>query len=120
MFEMFKGMGQLAGLMRNLPRIQEEAAELSKKVGQITAEGDAGGGMVKVKVNGRNEVLSCSLSDEALKLGDREMLEDLIRAAANQALSKARTAVAEETSKLAASLGLPPGFSLPGMGGNNQ
>jgi DNA-binding YbaB/EbfC family protein len=114
-FEMFKGMGQVATLMRNASRIQAEMEQLQQRLGQINAEGDAGAGMVKVKVNGRLEVLSCTLSDEALKLNDREMLEDLIRAATNQALTRARQVVADETGKMAASLGLPAGINLPGM-----
>ena len=106
--------GQLAGLMKNLPKIREEMGRLQERLQQITAEGDAGGGMVKVKVNGQMELLSCRISDEALK--DRELLEDLIRGAVNQALQRARQTVAEETSKMASGLGLPAGMNLPGLG----
>ena len=63
----------------------------------------------KVRVNGKMEVLSCSLGDEALALNDREMLEDLIKSAANQALEKVRQAVSEETTRMASNLGLPAG-----------
>jgi DNA-binding YbaB/EbfC family protein len=113
---MFQGLGQLANLMKALPRIKEEAQRLQERVGQITAEGDAGAGMVKTKVNGRMELVACTISEEALKGDDREMLEDLIKSAVNQALAKARQQVAEETSKMATGLGLPPGMELPGMG----
>jgi len=112
---MFKELGQFAGLMRQLPRIKEEMERLQERVGQVSAEGDAGGGMVRVRVNGRMEMVSCSLSDEVLRLNDREMLEDLIRAATNQALERIRKQVAEETGKMAAGFGLPPGMGLPGM-----
>jgi DNA-binding YbaB/EbfC family protein len=112
---MFKELGQLAGLMRQLPKIKEEMDRLQERLGQLVAEGDAGGGMVKVRVNGRMEVLSCSLSEEALRLNDREMLEELIRAAANQALERARQQVSEETGKMAAGFGIPPGMGLPGV-----
>lgn len=112
---MFKELGALASLMKNLPKIKEEMGNLQEKLGQITAEGDAGAGMVKVRVNGHLEIQQCKISDEAAK--DREMLEDLIVAAMNQALKKARAAVAEETSKMATGLGLPPGMNLPGLGG---
>jgi DNA-binding protein YbaB len=74
----FKGLGQIASLLGNLPKLQEEMAKFQQRVGQITAEGDAGAGMVRVRVNGRMEMLGCTLSDEALRLNDREMLEDLI------------------------------------------
>ncbi|MFO0970005.1 MAG: YbaB/EbfC family nucleoid-associated protein [Gemmataceae bacterium] len=113
---MFKEIGQIAGLMKNLPKIREEMDKFQSKLGQIIAEGDAGGGMVKVKVNGMQEVLNCTLTEDAYKLGDRELLEDLIVAATNQALKKVKQQVAEETSKMASGLGLPPGMNLPGMG----
>jgi DNA-binding YbaB/EbfC family protein len=111
----FKDIGKLAGLMQNLPKIREEMEKLQQRLGQLTADGDAGGGMVKVRVNGRLEVLSCVVSDEAFKSADREMLEDLIVAAVNQALQRGRQLVAEETGKLASSFGLPPGMELPGL-----
>jgi DNA-binding YbaB/EbfC family protein len=85
---MFKGFSQIAGLLKNMPSLQslqQEMDKLREAVGRITAEGSAGGGMVTAKVNGRMELLACKLSDEALALKDREMLEDLIVAAVNQA-----------------------------------
>lgn len=111
---MFKEFGQLAGLMKHLPKIQEEMAQFQARLGQITAEGDAGGGMVKVKVNGRQEVLSCTITDEGLR--DKEVLEELIPAAVNQALTKVRQQSQEEMAQVATGLGLPPGLNLPGMG----
>jgi len=90
---------------------------LQQRLPQLTAEGDAGAGMVKVRVNGRLEVIGCVLSDEIMRLGDREMLEDLIQAAANQAIAKVRQQIADETSKMASNLGLPPGMGLPGVPG---
>jgi DNA-binding YbaB/EbfC family protein len=114
---MLKGIGQLAGLMGQLPRIREEMDRLQQRLPQLTAEGDAGAGMVKVRVNGRLEMVGCQLSDEVLKAGDREMLEDLIRAATNQAIAKVRELIGEETSKMATNLGLPPGVGLPGVPG---
>lgn len=110
---MFKEIGQIASLMKNLPKIREEMGRLQEKLGQISAEGDAGGGMVKVRVNGQMEVLACRITDEAMK--DRELLEDLIRGAVNQALQRVRQLVAEETGKMASGLGLPPGMNLPGL-----
>jgi len=111
---MFKELGQMATLFKQLPKIKEEVAKFQQKLGQITAEGSAGGDVVTIRVNGRYEVLSCRISEEATKLNDREMLEELIRSAANQAIERVRQQVAEETSKMASGLGLPPGMSLPG------
>lgn len=115
MFGMFKDMGQLAGLMKQLPRIKEEMERLQQRVGQLVAEGDAGGGMVRVRVNGKMEVLACTISEDAMKTGDRELLEDLITAATNQALQKVRQLINAETMKMAGDLGLPPGLNLPGI-----
>jgi hypothetical protein len=113
---MFKELSQLAGLMSQLPKIREEMEKFQQRVGQLTAEGDAGAGMVKVKVNGKMEVLACTISDEAFK--DRELLEDLVAGAVNQAIGKVRQQVADETSKMALGLGLPGGLNLPGLGGD--
>lgn len=101
---MFEKLGQIASLMKNLPRMQEEMAKMQAGLAKIAVEGDAGGGMVKAKVNGHMELVACVISDEALK--DRELLEDLIRSAVNQAIQKAKQAVAEETSKMASGLGI--------------
>jgi hypothetical protein len=111
----FGKLGQFASLIKNLPKIREEMQKFQGKVGSLTADGDAGGGMVKAKVNGHMEVLRCEVSEELLKMNDREMLEDLIRGAINQAIHKVRQLVAEETSKMATGMGLPPGMGLPGL-----
>jgi DNA-binding YbaB/EbfC family protein len=113
---MFEKLGQMFSMLKNLPKMREEMQKLQARLGQITAEGDAGGGMVKAKVNGQMEVVSCSISDELLRGNDKELLEDLIRAALNQALQRVRQEIAEETSKMAGGMGLPGGLNLPGMG----
>ena len=113
---MLKELGQLAGLVRHLPKIREEMEQLQQRLGQLSAEGDAGGGMVRVKVNGRLDVVSCRISNEAFHLDDREMLEDLVRAAVNQAIERARQMMAEETSKVTSGLGLLSGLGFPAAG----
>jgi DNA-binding YbaB/EbfC family protein len=113
---MFKELGQLAGLMKGLPKLKEEMERYQQRLPQITAEGDAGAGLVKARVNGKMEVLAVQLSDEAIRLNDREMLEDLIRSAVNQAIDRVRGLVAEETSKMATNMGLPlGGMGFPGL-----
>ncbi len=112
---MFKEIGQMFGVMKNLPKIREEMEKLQGRLGQLQTDGDAGGGMVKVKVNGRLEVMSCSLSPEVLQANDKELLEDLIVGATNHALKKMRSRIDDETVKMASGLGLPPGVSLPGL-----
>jgi DNA-binding YbaB/EbfC family protein len=112
---MFGQLGQIAGMLRQLPKLKEEAEKFNAKLGAIVAEGSAGGDMVMVRVNGRMEVLKVVLTDAAYALQDREMLEDLIAAATNMALSKAREQLNAEAQNMASSLGLPPGMDLPGL-----
>lgn len=112
---MFKEIGQLASLMKNLPKIREEVGQLQERLAKIVVDGDAGAGMVKARVNGKIELIGCTISDAAMKLNDREMLEDLIKAAVNQAIQKGRELAAQETGKMASNLGLPPGMNLPGL-----
>ncbi|MCS6865602.1 MAG: YbaB/EbfC family nucleoid-associated protein [Gemmataceae bacterium] len=116
---MLKELGALMNLMGNRSKIQEEIQKFQQSVGNIVAEASSGGGYVTVKVNGRLEVLSVRIAEEALQLNDREMLEDLIAAAVNQAFAKVRGQLAEESAKMAANMGLPPGLlgnSFPGLG----
>jgi nucleoid-associated protein EbfC len=112
---MFKEMGQMFSMLKNLPKLQANLAELQQKIGSIVAEGTSGGGMVTAKANGRFELVGLTLNEEVMKSNDKEMLEDLIIAAINQAIAKVRVSVAEETQKMAGDLGLPPGVNLPGL-----
>lgn len=112
-------LGQFAKIMGQLPslkNLKEETERMQQRLDQAVVEGDAGAGMVRVRMNGRMTVLGCTISPETLALNDREMLEDLITAAANQALEKARQTQREEASKLMGGMGLPPGLNLPGLG----
>jgi DNA-binding YbaB/EbfC family protein len=118
--QMAKMMGQLPRLKEEMERMQqrlkEDAERMQQRLDQVVVEGDAGAGMVKVRMNGRSVMLGCTVSPEALALNDREMLEDLITAATNQALEKAQKALDEEKAKLIGGIGLPAGLNLPGMG----
>src|SRR5436190_1563991 len=111
---MFKELGGMMSLMKNLPKLQASMQAMQEKVGQIVAEGNAGAGMIIVKVNGRFEMVDCVISEEAAQLNDRAMLADLIMAATNQAMAKAREEVAQVTATMSADLGfpLPPGMGL--------
>lgn len=114
---MFKEIGQVMGMMKNLPKIQEEFQKFQESLSKITAEGDAGAGMVRVRVNGLHQVQRIDLSDELFTSPDKEMMEDLIRAATNQAIEKVGELVTQERAKLAEGLGMPGGMNLPGMPG---
>jgi DNA-binding YbaB/EbfC family protein len=113
---MFKELGQAMSALKNLPKLQAAMQEMQQKLGQISVEGNAGAGMVVVSVNGRMEVTRCVISEAAMKLNDREMLADLVAAAVNMAMSKAREEVAKASQAVAQDAGfpLPPG-AMPGM-----
>lgn len=113
---MFDKIGQMMGLMKNLPKLQAAMAEMQQKMAQISVEGNAGAGMVVVTANGRMEVTKCVVSDEAMKLNDKDMLADLFIAATNMAMAKAREEVAKASQAMAQDAGLPiPPGMLPGM-----
>jgi DNA-binding YbaB/EbfC family protein len=113
---MFGNIGQMMGMLKNLPKLQAAMAEMQQKLAQISVEGNAGAGMVVVTVNGRMELTKCVISEEATRLGDRDMLADLVMAATNMALAKAREEVARASQAMAAEAGLPlPPGMLPGM-----
>jgi DNA-binding YbaB/EbfC family protein len=113
---MFDKIGQMMGLMKNLPKLQAAMAEMQQKLAQISVEGNAGAGMVVVTANGRMEITKCAISEEAVKLNDKDMLADLVVAATNMALAKAREEVAKASQAMAQDAGLPiPPGMLPGM-----
>ena len=117
---MFDKLGAMMNLMGNRGKIQDEIQKFQAQIGNITAEASSGAGYVTVKVNGRMEIQSVRISEEAMQLNDREMLEDLVAAATNQALLKVREQLAQESAKMAQNIGLPPGMlgsgGIPGMG----
>ncbi|MGE3818411.1 MAG: YbaB/EbfC family nucleoid-associated protein [Isosphaeraceae bacterium] len=104
---MFNNLGNLADLMRNAGKIQETVQKASESLGRITAEATVGGGAVTARANGRLELVSLKIEPKLLTDGDAELLEDLVTAAVNQALGKAREAAAESLSTIAGGLPLP-------------
>jgi nucleoid-associated protein EbfC len=98
----FNQLGMLAELMRNAGKLRESVQSLS----EIEVEGDSGGGSVTVKVSGRFEVVSVRIDPKLVADGDAELLEDLVAAAVNAALIKAREAAAKSLSTAAGGLPL--------------
>jgi DNA-binding YbaB/EbfC family protein len=107
--------GQLAALLANPGKMRDEMQAMHERIGRLAAEGEAGGGLVSATVNGRMEVIAVRIVETAVS--DRELLEDLVAAAVNQALAKVREQVQAEAGQVAGKLGLPlpPGLGLPGM-----
>lgn len=114
---MFGNLGNLADLMRNAGKIRESVEKATESLGALQVEGSAGGGVVVAKANGKMEIVSIRIDPKLLADGDHELLEDLVTAAANQALSKAREAAAKSIQSLAGGLPFPGLGSLPGSEG---
>jgi nucleoid-associated protein EbfC len=103
---------QLAGLMRQAQQMQENMRKLQEQLALVEVEGQSGAGMVKVTMTCRHDVKRVSI-DPSLLGDDKEMLEDLLAAAVNDAARKVEAAVQEKMGALTGGLGLPPGMKLP-------
>ena len=103
---MFKGLANLAQIMKQAQEAQSRMGELKERLGRLTVEGAAGGGLVKVEMNGNQEMLGCRIDESLLRPEDREMLEDLVVAATNEALRKLKEATAEQFSQIAGGMDL--------------
>ncbi|HMA10882.1 MAG TPA: YbaB/EbfC family nucleoid-associated protein [Steroidobacteraceae bacterium] len=104
--------GNIGNLLKQAQAVQENLQKAQAQVAQITATGEAGGGMVKVTLNGKHEAMRVQI-DPALLTEEREMLEDLVAAAINDATHKVGVAVNEKMAGAMAGLQLPPGMKLP-------
>ena len=104
--------GQIAGLMRQAQQMQENMKKAQEQLADILVEGAAGGGLVKATVSCRNDVKRIVI-DPSLLADDKDMLEDLVVAALNEALRKAEATSQEKMSALTAGLPIPPGMKLP-------
>jgi len=104
--------GNIGQLMKQAQMMQDNMRRMQEQLASIEVEGQAGGGTVKVVMTCRHEVRRVSL-DPSLAADDREMLEDLLTAAFNDAARRVDAMVAEKMGGVTAGLGLPPGMKLP-------
>ena len=104
--------GNFNNLMKQAQAMQANMQKAQAEIGNIEVIGAAGGGMVKVTMNGRHEVKRVQI-EPAVSSEDREMLEDLIAAAANDAVHKVEARVQEKMASVTAGMKLPPGMKLP-------
>ena len=104
--------GQLAGLMKQAQQMQDNMKKMQDQLASVEVEGQAGAGMVKVTMNCHYGVRRVAIDDSLLK-DDKEMLEDLIAAAINDAVRRAEATRQEKMSGMTAGLPLPPGFKMP-------
>ena len=105
---MFENLGNFAELMRNAGKIRENIEKATESLGRIEVEGSAGGGGVRARVNGRLDVLAVQIDPKLIADGDQELIEDLVVAAVNDALVRAREAATQE---LSSSVPVPPFFT---------
>jgi len=103
---------QLAGLMKQAQAMQENMKQAQDAIAAMEVEGEAGGGMVKVVMTGRHDVKRVTIAPTLLS-EDKDMLEDLVAAAMNDAVRKVEAASQQKMAGLTSGMPLPPGFKLP-------
>ena len=106
---MAKGIGGMGNLLKQAQEMQARMAKIQDELGQKTVEGSAGGGMVQVTVNGQLNLHAVKIDPTVVNAEEKEMLEDLILAAVNDGMRKAREMAAAEMSKITG------GFKIPGL-----
>jgi DNA-binding YbaB/EbfC family protein len=107
-----KGIPNMGNLMKQAQQIQAKITKLREELGGKTIEVSSGGGMVTVMVNGRQEIVSIKIDPEVINPNDSEMLQDLILAALNDGLSKAKNMVTEEMKNLTGGIDIS---NIPGL-----
>ena len=106
-------MNNFNNMIKQAQDLQKKMAEAQEKVEKLEAEGISGGGIVKITINGKNNVTSVNIDETAIDKNEKEILEDLIVAAFNDARDKIQRKIADEMSSLTGGIKLPPGMKLP-------
>ncbi len=111
-----KGLPNMAGMMKQVQKMQEKMAQVQEELESKTVVGESGGGMVKVTANAKQHIVKIQIDPEVVNPEDVEMLEDLVLAATNKALEDAGKVAQEEMAKVTSGL-MPniPGLGLPGF-----
>ncbi len=103
-------LGNIQDMLKKAGDIKKQVEQIQNEAGEKIVEATSGGGMVTVVAKARGDIVSITIEPELLKDPDIEMIQDLIIAASNEALSRGREMLKEEVSKVASSFGLPPGL----------
>ncbi len=104
--------GDLAGLMKQAQQMQENMKRMQEQLATIEVEGQSGAGMVKVVMTCRHDARRVTIDASLLK-DDKDMLEDLVAAAFNDAVRRVEATIQEKMGGMTSGLGLPPGFKMP-------
>ena len=99
--------GNMGNIMRQAQAMQDQMARLQEQAATKIAEGSAGGGMVTVKANGAMEIVSVTINPDVMKSGESELLQDMVVAAANDALRKAKDLMAGEMKAITGGMKIP-------------
>jgi DNA-binding YbaB/EbfC family protein len=107
--------GQLAGVMQQMQKMQQNMQRMQEELAQTEVEGQSGAGLVKVTMTCRNQVRRVSIDPSLVKSADtdRDMLEDLVAAAVNDAVRRAEETSQQKMASITAGMPLPPGLKLP-------
>ena len=104
---------QLKKIMEMAQNVQNELQNAQAKLDTVEVEGVAGGGLVKIKASAKGRVIAIAIDDSMMQVSEKQMLEDLLAAAFNDARNKADAVSSTEMGKMTSGLPLPPGFKLP-------
>lgn len=110
---MFGGKGGLGNLMKQAQQMQERMQKIQEEVAKMEVIGESGAGMVKVTMNGGHSCRLVEIDPSLLVEGDKEMLEDLVAAAINDAARRIEETQKEKMAKASGGISLPPGFKMP-------
>ncbi|MFD1611674.1 YbaB/EbfC family nucleoid-associated protein [Sphingomonas tabacisoli] len=106
-------MKNLDDILNMAKNVQDELTKAQANLDKIEVEGASGGGLVKVKATAKGRIISVDIDESLLQPSEKQMLEDLVAAAFNDARAKADAASSQEMGKMTSGLPLPPGFKLP-------
>lgn len=104
---------QLKRIMEMAQNVQNELQNAQANLDKLEVEGVAGGGLVKVRATAKGRIIAIAIDDSLMQVSEKQMLEDLLAAAFNDARGKADAVSSEEMGKMTSGLPLPPGFKLP-------
>lgn len=107
------GLGDMAKMMKAATEMQGKLAELQEELARIVVVGEAGAGLVKARATAKGEVTGLDIDPSILVASEKEVVEDLILAAIHDAQLKAKSRSEQEMSRLAETMGMPPGMKLP-------
>ncbi len=104
--------GGMGNLMKQAQKMQADMQKAQEEIAKAEVNGESGAGLVKIVMNGRHDVRSVVI-DDSLMQEDKEILEDLIAAAINDAVRKVESTTQEKMAKITGGMGMPPGFNMP-------